>query len=116
MSHDLMQKLRLSAEAASARRSIEIPEWGDGTIPFTLHYTPATLADIVTCRQISPDNDIRQNINLVCLKSTDAAGNKLFKMGDAIDLMSMPAPAPAVLMRIASAIDGRLQPEQPAKN
>lgn len=97
-------------------RTIPVPEWApeaDGA-PLVIHYTMVTLDDLSIVTELDGQEWNKRAARIICLKATDAQGNKLFAMGDAIALRS--SAAPEVVSRIAMQMLGRTSMDDAVKN
>ncbi len=96
-------------------RTIEVPEWGASPAdPLVIHYTMVTVGDMAEVQQAAPNNPSRQEAELVCLKSADAKGVKLFRRVDVLELLQ--TADPIVVHRIADAMMRRETAEAIEKN
>lgn len=112
----VLDRIRAHAEP-DKRRSIAVPEWGEGDTPLVIHYTMVTLGDLEAAQlgaTAAGGGALRVEAELVCIKALSDAGKPLFKRIDAAELMQMAAPA--VVRRIANQMMARTSIEDAAKN
>ena len=108
-------KDRIAAHAALDEfRTIDVPEWGENGVPLVIKYKPVTLGDLTDAYKLHPNDAVRQNVDILCMKAMDEDGKPLFKRIDALHLMEKAAPD--VLLRITRAMMGGLASDQAEKN
>ena len=77
----------VARSSADTMRQIEVPEWGENGSPFIIHYKMVTLAELEQVRRTFPENAMRQNVEIICMKALDDAGKPHFARIDAVALM-----------------------------
>ena len=97
-------------------RTIPVAEWAlePGGPPLVIHYTMVTLEDLSVITELDGQDWSKRAARIICLKSMDAEGKKLFAMGDAIALRT--TAAPEVVNRLAMQMLGRTSIEDATKN
>lgn len=91
-------------QLAGARRRIEVPEWGSDGQPAILYATPFTLAQEQVIERKCKDDAHERAVEILIMKCTDEAGEKVFSRADKMKLMH--EVASDVVCRIAKAIMG----------
>jgi len=111
---------------AGERLYLDVREWGeleerdaDGGVtkpatPLRISYTPVTLENRSTAYQAGGGDPFLMHARLVALKACDEKGERLFDLGDAVDLLKKADPD--VISRIAQQMTGRLTVELAEKN
>jgi hypothetical protein len=95
----LLDKIVSRSSAGSFRR-LEVPEWGDDGAPLIIKYSMVTMGELEQVRRSFPDNPLRQNVEIICMKALDESGKPMFDRYDAVTLMQ--TVDAALLLRIAT--------------
>lgn len=121
----ILDNIRAHSEPDKVR-TIEVPEWGtlakrddagnkiDPGKPLVIHFTMVTLGDIAEAQEVAKGNQVRLEVELLCMKAEDAEGKKLFRRIDAVELMR--TADPVVLRRITTELMVRRPADEIAKN
>lgn len=84
---------RIKAQGAAGGGVVEVPEWGDETGPLQVHFRRIMLRDVSEAARAAPDDPVRQNLEVFVRIARDAAGQPLFRLIDALELMDVADPA-----------------------
>ena len=109
----LLKTIAEHAEAGRTRR-IEVPEWGSPGEPLVITYSMVTLDDLSMVSELDGQEWNKRAARVVALKACDVDGNKLFAIGDAIEIRR--TAAPEVVNRIAMQMLARTSIETAEKN
>lgn len=112
---DLLSVIKAHAQP-DLRRKILVPEWSiDGEKPLIITYTMLTLDDLSVVYEAAQASTLSKSAPyVVAYKACDEAGERLFKLGDAVVLRQ--TAAPEVVTRIAMQMMGRTSIEDAEKN
>jgi hypothetical protein len=111
---NLIERIKAHSGGSELVRKIEVPEWGTDGEPFVIHHRLVTLEDMKVIQELDPDDSLKQEARLLCLKATDADGTSMLKMVDASELMKVASVL--VLRRVVSEMIDPKSPKEIEKN
>lgn len=114
MGNSIIECARLHFRA-DERRTIEVPEWGEGGKPLVLYAAPCTLADKRVLHNRYKDGGLQEMyVHALVMKAQTEDGQPAFDLADKRALMT--SVAPEVVERIAEQILASASPEDAEKN
>jgi hypothetical protein len=86
---NLIDRIKAHSGGSELVRKIEVPEWGTDGEPFVICHRLVTLEDMEVIQKLDPgpENEIKREARLLCLKAMDADGTPMLKMTEVSELM-----------------------------
>lgn len=85
---------RIAEKQQRQRRTIDVPEWGEGDVPLLIYSSDITAGDIDKLQRKHKDflnnMTIAGMVDLIIIKAEDADGNRMFSLEDKFTLMAEP--------------------------
>lgn len=93
-----LDRIKAHAAAPAERQFVEVPEWGG----LKVYYRRTNLDDVALALKLSPDNPVRQNVEMFVSVAEEESGEKMFKRIDTLELMEKADPE--VMTRVMTAM------------